>query len=301
LGPLIPEANFEENFGEALEDTLKVLKAEKASQRIDVGKIDGDLVELSAPPLLAIVSDLHGDYGTLRKILSELDIVHFFNNPKNKAVFLGDYVDRGRNSVNVLYSLFRLKLDHPHNVVLMRGNHEAPREFPFRQHDLPANLEATFFAGRSLYEKILTVFDELVVATIVKDCMVLVHGGLPIANPASGELLSRATKDRKILEEILWNDPRELPAEYEKSRRSYGFHFGETVTDRWLRGLGVKVVVRGHEPSKGYEIHHGGKVLTLFSCQESYPAHEAAYILLSSSDLEVLRNANDLIANIHRL
>jgi hypothetical protein len=155
-----------------------------------------------------------------------------------------------------------------------------------------------------LYDRILSVFDQLTTAVIVKDRIVLVHGGLP-TDPTSnpGALLSQSTKNKQILEQILWNDPKELPngTPFEKSRRSYGFHFGQSITDLWLGALNSKVLVRGHEPCQGYEIHHGGRVLTLFSCQESYPNYRAAFLLMSNSDLRALENASDLVPKIHFL
>ena len=39
-------------------------------------------------------------------------------------VFLGDYVDRGCNSCELLYSLMQFKIQNPDKVILLRGNHE---------------------------------------------------------------------------------------------------------------------------------------------------------------------------------
>ena len=70
---------------------------------------------------LLIASDIHGDFNSLSLVIDE-----FLKAPsKTKLLFLGDYVDRGNYSVEVLYTLALLKICYPDRVFLFRGNHES--------------------------------------------------------------------------------------------------------------------------------------------------------------------------------
>jgi hypothetical protein len=74
-------------------------------------------------------ADLHGDIRSLMAELSWLNSEGYLDRfkiikPKFHMVLLGDYTDRGRYGVEVLYTLLRLKLVNPDRVFLLRGNHE---------------------------------------------------------------------------------------------------------------------------------------------------------------------------------
>jgi protein phosphatase len=265
-------------------------------------KICGTLVEISEIHKLVVVSDLHGDHECLHSILDEINYESYLSDELNKIVFLGDYIDRGTNSIGVLNTVCRMKNDHPSTVILMRGNHEAPSEFPFSSHDYPFQLIERFgeSAGRAVYRKSLALFKNLSVATIASRILLLIHGGLP-TDPESltnyKSLLSLANKDHprtRTLEELLWNDPRDVDG-WEVSRRGVGRHFGEHMTQKWLAASGTKCIIRGHEPCQGYRIDHNSRILTLFSSHGPYPKFKAAYLAIDRDDLERVGNASDLV------
>jgi len=70
---------------------------------------------------VTIVGDLHGQFFDLLNLLQNVS----GSPPETNYVFLGDFVDRGHNSVETFSLLLCLKLKYPANVTLLRGNHES--------------------------------------------------------------------------------------------------------------------------------------------------------------------------------
>ncbi|HEX2556887.1 MAG TPA: metallophosphoesterase family protein, partial [Nitrososphaera sp.] len=203
------------DFLQEIEEATIALQTERKKRSIIGGKVIGGLMEIQNLQNLVIISDLHGDSHSLFRILDEISYTKFLVNPMNKLVFLGDYVDRGSDSIGILYSICYLKHAHPDSVVLMRGNHESPSEIPFSSHDLPHRVEERFGAsGKIVYSKLLSMFKLLSLVTIVQQNLLLVHGGVPTEDSAIDnyvESVAAAQENHnrsRVLEEILWNDPR---------------------------------------------------------------------------------------------
>ena len=291
-------------FVDTITQTINILKKEKKEHSIQNGRIESDCVWIKIPENLVIIGDIHGDIQSLYKILDEINFEVFLANKNNKLVFLGDYIDRGSNSVAVLYTICKIKQTYPNSVVLMRGNHEASEEFPFQSYDLPQSIEKYFGSGESnkIHSRVLEFFRFLTVMTIIENHLLIVHGGLPVyVNEPIEEMCFPSNKNKTLLllEEILWNDPRIInnSTNWEISRRPYGKHFGIAITQKWLDTTQTKVVVRGHEPCIGYRIDHDELILTLFSCKESYPKFEAGYLYIKnnkSHQLRMLQNYQDM-------
>jgi serine/threonine-protein phosphatase PP1 catalytic subunit len=304
----IRQRGFEIEFESTLNFVIDILSLERSRGTIAGGKINSGFIELEIPDELVVVGDLHGDKSILQTILSDIDSGRFLFNPRNKMVFLGDYIDRGNDSLGVLHTLLDLKYNYPDSVILMRGNHEAPNQFPFSSHSLSFDIQTKMPDGKRLYEKIISLFELLPLVTTVRARarLVLVHGGLPIQVDQlnSGAMINEDSRSYGIVEQILWNDPKDQisgGADWEKSRRPYGFHFGEEITNKWLKIFGASVLVRGHEPCHGFNILHNDKVLTVFSCKESYPNFEPAYLCVSKRGLQSLERASDLTNFVHKL
>ncbi|KAG9000516.1 hypothetical protein FRB90_011812 [Tulasnella sp. 427] len=75
------------------------------------------LIELSPP--VKIVGDVHGQYSDLIRLFEMCGFP-----PQSNYLFLGDYVDRGKQSLETILLLLCYKVKYPENFFLLRGNHE---------------------------------------------------------------------------------------------------------------------------------------------------------------------------------
>lgn len=276
-------------FFQLIECTFKRLAGEKG--RVGNLQITGRLVKVPPVGKAIIVGDIHGDLESLAYILKNSRFVEKTRKDENLfLIFLGDYGDRGIYSPEVYYVVLKLKEMFYQNVVLMRGNHEGPDDLLAYPHDLPLHLHRKFGEDASdIYIKLRKLFNYLHNAVLIEKRYILLHGGVPSKASNIDDLAYAHEKHphESHLEEILWSDPREGIRGIYASPRGAGRFFGEDVTNKFLRMLKVKALIRGHEPSEdGFKTNHGGKILTLFSRKGSpYYNNHGAYLQLDLSKM----------------
>lgn len=289
-------------FTRLVEEVSQLLSKENG----EVGNfnITGRLVKIEPLGEAVIVSDLHGHLESLTKIIEETNFLQKVKQDKKTfLIFLGDYGDRGVHSAEVYYIVLKLKLLFPEQVILMRGNHEGPEDLLAYPHDLPVQFQARFGEKwKNAYSKIRELFKHLYNAVLVEERYLMIHGGLPPKAETLEDLAYAHIKHPKqrLLEDMLWSDPTENIEEVCRSPRGAGKLFGQKITNQVLRRFSVKILIRGHEPSRnGFKINHRGKVLTLFSRKGSpYFNIHGAYLNVELS--QRFENAEQLTPFIHK-
>ena len=272
--------------------------------RIGNLKITGRLVEVPPVGEAIVVGDLHGDLKSLVHILEDSKFIGKARSGSDVLlVFLGDYGDRGAHSPEVYYVVLKLKEIFPERVILMRGNHEGPPDLIAYPHDLPIQMKDRFREkGSEAYLKVQDLHDHLYTCVIIKERVVLLHGGAPSQATTVNDIAYAHEKHprERHLEEILWNDPWEGIKGTIASPRGAGRLFGEDVTNKLLEMLNVKALIRGHQAfSDGYSSIHSGRVLTLFSRKgPPYNNTFGAYLHLDIS--QKVEKPKQLLQGIHK-
>ncbi len=144
---------------------------------VKILKNEPSLLKINGPTV--VVGDIHGNLESLVRCVSFFKS-KYNQDPRTKILFLGDYVDRGRNSVECLETILELKLHYPYNVFLLRGNHEDTLVSSAWFSKLISTPNAPMYTKIVL--NISKIFSSLSLAAIVDDGIsntFCVHGGIP--------------------------------------------------------------------------------------------------------------------------
>jgi len=274
-------------FERLVEDVISLLIEAREKERVGELRIDKGLIYLPLRGEAIVIGDLHGDLESLRTILRESGFLQTSREHLPYLIFLGDYVDRGEESVELFYLVLKLKTLFSKEVILLRGNHEGPSDMGVSPHDLPFYMRVKFGNDwREAYLKVRRLFDSLSHSVVLPGKYLMLHGGLP-EDIGSLEDIARARETHPVkrdLEKVLWSDPEEIQG-VRFSPRGAGRLFGRDVSERILKRLGVEVLIRSHQPCEGVRVNHQGRVLTIFSRKgPPYYNSKASYLKINLTD-----------------
>jgi len=249
------------------------------------------LVSIKAPT--KVFGDLHGQFGDLQRFFTAFGSPNPYTGDVDYCsyLFLGDYVDRGKHSLEIVCLLLALKICHPTRVVMIRGNHEDAQVnalYGFR-----AECQRRCRDGAQVWAAINQVFEMLPVAALVDDVVLAVHGGIGESLQSLQQLrdLPRPTRvdlsRRSILNEVLWSDPTdsdEIVGCHPNARGPNTVAFAPDRVKAFCKANGLKLIVRAHQcVQDGFEWCAGGRLLTVFSAPD-YGArwsNDAAMLVIS--------------------
>ena len=221
---------------------------------------DPVLLELKAP--LCICGDIHGQFYDLLRIFEILNYP-----PKTNYLFLGDYVDRGKQSLETILLLLILKIKYPKNIYLLRGNHECEvvnRQYGFFD-------ECKRRTSIKIFKKFIDLFNVLPITALIENRILCMHGGLAYGLKKVEELkiLRRPTDipDEGILCDLVWSDPsEELPDCWGTNERGISYTFSKDVVREFCEKNDLDLICRAHQVvEEGYEFFSDMRLVTIFS------------------------------------
>lgn len=217
------------------------------------------LIELSPP--VKIVGDVHGQYTDLIRLFEMCGFP-----PSANYLFLGDYVDRGKQSLETILLLLCYKIKYPENFFLLRGNHECAnvtRVYGFYD-------ECKRRSNIKTWKTFIDVFNTLPIAAVVASKIFCVHGGLSPSLTSMDDIkrIQRPTDvpDYGLLNDLLWSDPSDTAADWEDNERGVSYCFGRGVINDFLVRYDMDLICRAHMVVEdGYEFWNERTLVTVFS------------------------------------
>ncbi|KAJ3325940.1 Serine/threonine-protein phosphatase PP1-gamma catalytic subunit [Boothiomyces sp. JEL0866] len=172
--------------------------------------------------------DIHGQYYDLLRLFEYGGFP-----PESNYLFLGDYVDRGKQSLETICLLLAYKVKYPENFFILRGNHEY-----------------------AAINRIYGFYDEC-------------NGLSPELH--SMDQIRRVIRptdipDTGLLCDLVWADPEKDSTGFNENDRGISFTFGADVVSRFTQKHDLDLICRAHQVVEdGYEFFAKRQLLTLFS------------------------------------
>ena len=216
-------------------------------------------LELESP--ITVCGDTHGQYPDLLKLFEAGGFP-----PETNYLFLGDYVDRGAQSLETICLLLAYKIKYEENFFLLRGNHECAsinRIYGFYD-------ECKKRYNLKIWKHFIDVFNCLPISASIDDKILLMHGGLSPELKSVEQLKSimRPTDvpEEGLLCDILWSDPDPTCDGWGQNDRGVSVVFSQSVLKKFLEKNDLDLICRAHQVvEEGYEFFGDRELVTVFS------------------------------------
>lgn len=238
---------------------------------------------LRIEPPVVVVGDLHGSFYDLLRIFSI-----FKQPPTTKYLFLGDYVDRGPFSLEVMIMLTSYQCAYPDHVFLVRGNHEIPRvnsNYGFKSNVIFA------YGFDDIWHCFQKVFSWMPLAAIIGGEIFCVHGGISPLLQTVDQIenikrpITSPTDD--LINDLLWSDPSEKVKKFKPSERESGMAFGSKAIKQFFKSSGMKLIIRAHQfVEEGISIFEKAPLITVFSssCYGKFTDSKSGVVVINEKN-----------------
>lgn len=186
--------------------------------------------------------DIHGQYSDLLRLFEFGGFP-----PESRYLFLGDYVDRGKQGIECICLLFAYKIKYPENFFLLRGNHECAsinRIYGFYD-------ECKKRYSVRLWKTFTDAFNCLPVSALINNKIICMHGGLSpsLDNFDNIRDITRPVDvpDQGLLCDLLWSDPGSGVRGWGDNDRGVSYTFGTDKVTEFLKKHDLDLICRAHQ------------------------------------------------------
>ena len=247
------------------------------------------MIELEPP--LYICGDIHGQFYDLLRVFEILKYP-----PESKFLFLGDYVDRGKRSLECILLLLCLKIKYPSRIFLLRGNHESAninRMYGFYD-------ECKRKVSLRIYKKFCNLFNILPITALVGEKILCMHGGLAydLKNIDQLKTIKRPTEipEAGLLCDLVWSDPDEsLYFDFcTNKERGISVCFSKKKVEEFTKENDLDLICRAHQVvEEGFQFFANMKLITVFTAPN--------YMEEFDNNGGILEVNEDMICSLHVL
>uniref|UniRef100_A0A8R1DV07 Serine/threonine-protein phosphatase n=2 Tax=Caenorhabditis japonica TaxID=281687 RepID=A0A8R1DV07_CAEJA len=217
---------------------------------------------LEVEPPIIVCGDIHGQYSDLLRIFDKNGFP-----PDVNFLFLGDYVDRGRQNIETICLMFCFKIKYPENFFMLRGNHECPainRVYGFYE-ECNRRYKTT-----RLWAQFQDTFNWMPLCGLIGARILCMHGGLSPHLQSLDQLRNlprpQDPPNPSIGIDLLWADPDQWVKGWQANTRGVSYVFGQDVVADLCQRLELDLVARAHQVVQdGYEFFASKKMVTIFS------------------------------------
>lgn len=250
----------------------------------EVVQEEPSFLELSSP--IYVFGDIHGNYTDLMRFSKMMGMHKAPRAMPARYLFLGDYVDRGEYSVEVIAYLLAMKVLYPKRIFLLRGNHELQTTNCSYQsygdkcfHGMCTKAYGKE-NGNNVWWSVQYVFKNLPLAASIDKSVFCTHGGIPriigtdpdvnvvkmiksIKRPWDTDFDVKLeeflrNKENQLVFDLLWSDPaidpidpddgEEYPKGFGKSNRGPGSCvFSMEALNEFYAKTAFTHIIRAHE------------------------------------------------------
>ena len=247
---------------------------------------DHSLIKIRSP--CKIFGNLYGIYNDLMRYFES------YGNPSDdnqmgdisvmQYVFLGDFCDRGYNSLEIILLLFALKIKYPQFIYIIRGHHEDKyinEEYGLGQECID-RLSDDIRDPSSIFSNINKAFDLLPFGVLVDNNILMVHGGIGssinslddidcIKRPI--EVIQNVSNNEQLkVIDLLWSeycdDIDNIDANIERDKFKKGFivKYGRNRLNKFLDENKINLLITAHQFVKGgFTTFNNDRLLIVFS------------------------------------